>query len=134
MGVVRVAELQLFTDFGFVEASTTENQQILLLNHQFRSNYAGSNSITGQVKNIGDDTVESVKILATTYDGYRQVIEEDAINGTVGDLKAGQISSFNLTAPKDKFGHVYDYDLSIQWLDLEGQDHRVNDTKTYSEK
>ncbi|HEY7109239.1 MAG TPA: FxLYD domain-containing protein [Nitrososphaeraceae archaeon] len=131
MGAVGAGDSALFLSLESVEASTPD-EQVVLLNHQFKSNDVESDSITGQIQNIGNDSVETVKVFASTYDMHGEIIEADAINATVGNLNPGQKSSFNLTAPKDKFGDFYDYDMSIQWLDSEGQGHTVTGVKTYS--
>jgi hypothetical protein len=69
----------------------------------------GSDTIVGEVKNMGNDSADSVEVFASTYDKNGEIIEQNAINYTVGELKAGQKSSFNLTAPSDKFGNISDY-------------------------
>ena len=68
-----------------------------------------------------------------TYDKNGEVIESSFINSTAGDLNAGQKSSFNLPSSKDKFEVMYDYDLTIQCRDKDGQDQKTENAKTYLE-
>lgn len=107
--------------------------QVVLLNHQFNSTQDPFDTIMGQVKNIGSETAQYVQVFVNTYDKNGEVIESNFINSTVGDLKAGQMSSFNLSSSKDKFEVMYDYDLAIQWRGQDGQVQKIENAKTYLE-
>jgi hypothetical protein len=114
--------------------SSTTPSDIVLLNQQYRSTGADYDLLHGAVKNIGNKTAKSITILMNTFDKDGVLIRADAINETLGTLDPGQKLDFNLTAAKDNFVGMYDYSLSLQWLDESSQLQIAEEVTTYPEQ
>src|SRR5438093_11418737 len=59
---------------NFGSSSSSENADIVLLSQKLKKASFGYRDLVGQVKNIGNDSAESVKILLTVYDKNGGVI------------------------------------------------------------
>ncbi len=82
------------------------------------------------MKNLGSDTVESVKIGLTVYDKNGDVVETDSVNAASATLKPNQKSSFDIFSSNDNFIDVKNYELSLQWRDSDGEDQYITDIQS----
>ncbi|HEY7109623.1 MAG TPA: FxLYD domain-containing protein [Nitrososphaeraceae archaeon] len=113
--------------------STTVPSDIVMLKQQYKSSGGDYDLLQGSIKNIGIKTAKSVTILMNSYDKDGALIRGDAINDTLGNLVPGQKLGFNLSSPKENFEGMYDYTLSLQWLDENGQLQTAEDVSTFPE-
>jgi hypothetical protein len=91
-----------------------------------------SDEIVGQVKNVGDDPAEFIKIGVTGYDADGNVVATGDTYSDAKTLKHNQKSSFNILL-SEAFKDMKTYDLSLQWRNSLGVDEYVDDvniTKT----
>ena len=59
---------------SFVAETTPPTDDVVLLSHRLKKGAGDYNDVIGQVKNIGSDTVEFVKIGLTVYDKNGDVV------------------------------------------------------------
>jgi hypothetical protein len=112
---------------------STVPSDIVLLQQQFRSTGEDNDLLQGTVQNIGNNTAKSVRIVMSTFDKNGEVMQVDAINGSLGTLVAGQKLAFNFSVPQENAFDMYDYSLSLQWVDGDGELQKVEDVSTYAE-
>lgn len=93
----------------------------------------GYNDIIGQVKNLGSDTVEFVKIGLTVYDKNGDVVGTDSTYAAATTLKPNQKSSFDIFSSKDNFQGMKSYELSLQWRDSNQENQYVDNVQIYKE-
>jgi hypothetical protein len=123
-----------FGVFGQSANSTTLPSDIVLLNQQYRSTGSDYDLLHGSVKNIGTNTAKSITIFMNTFDKDGVLIRADAVNETLGNLDPGEKLDFNLTTPKENVIDMYDYSLSLQWLDESGELQMAEEVTTYPEQ
>lgn len=103
---------------------------ITLLSQKLKIGKGDYNNLVGEVRNVGNDTANSVKIGMTSHDRNGNIIGTDSAYISVDSLKAGQKSSFDMLSPKDNFEGMYNYTLSLQWIDSEGNERYVDNAET----
>ena len=89
------------------------------------------NDIIGQVKNIGSDTVEYVKIGLSVYDKNGDIIGTDSSYTQATSLEPNQKSTFDIFSTKDNFDGMASYELSLYWRDSDGTDQYVENAQIY---
>lgn len=104
---------------------------VVLLSQRLKKGSGDYNDIIGQVKNIGSDTVEFVKIGLTVYDKNGDVVGTDSTYSTATTLEPNQKSSFDIFSSKDNFDGMESYELSLQWRDSDGTDQYVDNAQIY---
>lgn len=104
---------------------------VVMLSQKLKKGSGGYNDIIGQVKNIGRDTVEFVKIGLTVYDKNGDVIGTDSTYAASTTLKPNQKSSFDIFSSKDNFVGMKNYELSLHWRDSDGIDQYVDNAQLY---
>jgi hypothetical protein len=102
---------------------------VVLLSQKLKKGSGDYNDIIGQVKNVGTDTVEFVKIGLTVYDKNGDVVGTDSTYSTA--LQPNQKSSFDIISTKDNFDAMASYELSLQWRDSDGIDQYVDNAQIY---
>jgi hypothetical protein len=114
------------------EAKTTPDAvDVVLLSHKLKRGSGGYNDVIGQVKNIGSDTVEFVKIGLTVYDKNGDVVGTDSSYADSATLKPNQKSSFDIISTKNNFNGMKNYELSLQWRDANGEDQYIDNAQDY---
>jgi hypothetical protein len=113
------------------DTQTAPNDDLVLLSHRMKKGSGDYNDIIGQVKNIGSDTVEFVKIGLTIYDKNSDVIGTDSTYADSTTLKPNQKSSFDIFSSKDNFIGMKNYELTLQWRDSNGDDQYVDNAQIY---
>lgn len=117
---------------GFVpETNPVPTEDVVLLSHRLKEGGGDYNDVIGQVKNIGTDTVEFVKIGLTVYDRNGDVIGTDSTYSDATTLKPNQKSSFDILSNKDNFDGMESYDLSLQWQSSDGTEEYVDNAQIY---
>jgi hypothetical protein len=120
------------SDNTSIVAETTEpTDDVVLLSHRMKKGSGDYNDIIGQVKNIGSDTVEFVKIGLTVYDNNGDVVGTDSTYADSATLKPNQKSSFDIISTKDNFSGMKNYELSLQWRDSNGEDQYIDNAQIY---
>jgi len=104
---------------------------VVMLSQKLKKGSGDYNDIIGQVKNIGSDTVEFVKIGLTVYDKNGDVVGTDSTYSTATTLEPNQKSSFDIITTKDNFDGMASYELSLQWRDSDGIDQYVDNAQIY---
>lgn len=94
------------------ESDNSGVAEIVLLSQKLKKSSSYHN-LVGQVKNIGNDTAQYVRIDATIYDKNGDVIGTDFGFATSKTLKPNQKSSFDLLS--DDFKGMDHYEISLQW-------------------
>ena len=112
----------------------TPTDDVILLSQKLKKGSGGYNDIIGQVKNIDTTTVDYVKIGLTTYDENGDVIGTDSAYAESTTLKPKQKSTFDIFTPKDSFDGMKDYELSLYWQDILGNDHYVENAQVYKDQ
>lgn len=113
---------------------TAPTEDVVLLSQRLKKGDGDNNDIIGQVKNIGSDTVDFVKIGLTVYDKSGDVVGTDSTYSTASTLEPGQKSSFNMISNKENFDGMDSYELSLQWQDSDGKDQYVENAPLYKVK
>lgn len=119
---------------GFVpETDPAPTNDVVLLSHRLKEGDGDYNDVIGQVKNIGSDTVEFVKLGLTVYDKNGDVVGTDSIYADASTLDPNQKSSFDIFSNKDNFDGMETYELSLQWRGSDGTDEYVDNAQIYKE-
>ena len=87
--------------------------------------------MVGQVKNIGNESAESVQVLLTVYDKNGGVVGTENTYADVDTLKPGQKSTFKFFASSDTFKGMDYYELSLEWSNADGSQGYVENAKIY---
>ena len=118
------------------EEATTSNtsEDLVLLSHKLKKGEGDYNDIIGQVKNIGSDTLEFVKIGISVYDKNGDIVGTDSTYAESSTLEPNQKSSFDILSPKDNFDGMDSYELSLSWQTPDGSDKYVDNAPIYKEK
>jgi hypothetical protein len=104
---------------------------IVLLSQKLKKASFGYRDLVGQVKNIGDESAESVNILLTVYDKNGGVIGTDSTYADASTLKPGQKSSFKFFTSSDDFKGMDHYELSLEWSNPDNSQGYVENAKIY---
>jgi hypothetical protein len=105
--------------------------EIVLLSQKLKKASFGYRDLVGQVKNIGNDTAEFVKIVVDTFDKNGNIIGTDYVYATATTLKANQRSSFELSSDSQNFKGMDHYEISLQWNNPDGTEGYVENAQIY---
>jgi hypothetical protein len=132
---------QFFEDSGTNSSDTTTSNstatdngnapEIVLLSQKLKKASFGYRDLVGQVKNIGNDTAEFVKIVVDTFDKNGNIIGTDYVYATATTLKANQRSSFELSSDSQNFKGMDHYEISLQWNNPDGTEGYVENAQIY---
>jgi hypothetical protein len=103
----------------------------ILLSQKLKKASFGYRDLVGQVKNIGNDSAESINVLLTVYDKNGGVIGTDSIYTDVSTLKPGQKSTFKILASSDDFKGMDHYELSLKWSNADSSEGYVENAQIY---
>lgn len=109
-------------------------QDVVLLSQKLKKGDGEYNDIIGQVKNVGSDVVDSVKIGVTVYNKNGDIIGTDSTYAEATALKPNQKSTFDILSKKDNFVGMASYELSLYWQDSAGTDQYVENAPIYKVK
>jgi hypothetical protein len=113
------------------ESDDSNAADIVLLSQKLKKSSFGNRDLVGQVKNIGNDTAESVKIVLDTFDKNGDVIGTDYTYATADTLKPNQKSSFDLPSQSENFKGMDHYELSLQWRSSDGTEGYKENAQIY---
>jgi hypothetical protein len=123
------------TDLGSNSTSnqtdTSNGADIVLLSQKLKKASFGYRDLVGQVKNIGDDTAQFVKIVLDTFDKNGDVLGTDETYVTADTLKPNQKSTFDLSSSSDNFKGMDHYEISLQWQNSDGTNGYVENAKIF---
>lgn len=123
------------TDLGSNSTSnqtdTSNGADIVLLSQKLKKASFGYRDLVGQVKNIGEDTAQFVKVVLDTFDKNGGVLGTDETYVTADTLKPNQKSTFDLSSSNDNFKGMDHYEISLQWQNSDGTDGYVENAKIY---
>lgn len=114
-------------------ATSTESNNspanVTLLSQRLKIGSSGYNDVIGQVKNVGNDTAESIKIGLTTFDKNGEILGTDFGYANAQTLLPNQKSSFDISSQKDNFIGMRNYELSIQWSNSDGTEGYIDNAQ-----
>jgi hypothetical protein len=113
------------------ESEDANAADIVLLSQKLKKASYGYRDLVGQVKNIGNESAESVNIHLTVYDKNGGVIGTDSTYADASTLKPGQKSAFKFFTSSDDFKGMDHYDLSLEWNNPDGSQGYVENAKIY---
>jgi len=113
------------------QTDTSNGADIVLLSQKLKKSSFGYRDLVGQVKNIGDDTAQFVKIVLDTFDKNGDVLGTDETYVTADTLKPNQKSTFDLSSSSDNFKGMDHYEISLQWQNSDGTDKYLENAKIY---
>ena len=116
------------------ENVVSPTDDVVLLSHKLKKGDGEYNDIIGQVKNVGSDVVDSVKIGVTFYNKNRDIIGTDSTYAEATTLKPNQKSTFDILSKKHNFVGMASYELSLYWQDSAGTDQYVENAQIYNVK
>jgi hypothetical protein len=137
LGAVENPENTIFVPETVASSSgetMTPSEDLVLLSHKLKKGDGDYNDIIGQVKNIGSDTIEFVKIGVSVYDKNGDIVGTDSTYAESSTLEPNQKSSFDISSSKDNFEGMASYELSLSWQTPEGGDEYVDNALNYKEK
>jgi hypothetical protein len=103
----------------------------VLLSQKLKKGSFGYRDLVGQVKNIGNDTAESVKIVLDTFDKNGDIIGTDYTYATANTLEPNQKSSFDLSSQSENFKGMDHYEISLQWNNPDFSEGYVENAQIY---
>lgn len=113
------------------ETEDSNAADIVLLSQKLKKSSFGYRHLVGQVKNVGNDTADFVKIVLDTFDKNGDVIGTDYTYTTARTLKPDQRSSFDLSSDSQNFKGMDHYEISLQWDNSDGTEAYVENAKIY---
>lgn len=113
------------------ETEDSDAADVVLLSQKLKKASFGSRHLVGQVKNVGNDTADFVKIVLDTFDKNGDVIGTDYTYTTARTLKPDQRSSFDLSSDSQNFKGMDHYEISLQWDNSDGTEAYVENAKIY---
>jgi hypothetical protein len=111
------------------ETNTSPTSDVVLLSQRLVWGNDDYNDIIGQVRNIGNESVELVKIGITVYDKNGDVVGTRDSYAEATTLKPNQKSSFDIHSNKDNFDYMESYVLSLQWKTSDGTKQYVDNAQ-----
>ncbi len=116
---------------SFVSETKPSPPDVVLLGQKLVMGNDDYNDIIGQVRNIGTDSVELVRIGLTVYDKNGDVVGTGSSYAEATTLEPNQKSSFDIHSNKDNFDDMESYVLSLQWKTSDGTKQYVDNVQTY---
>ena len=111
----------------------SSSAEIVLLSQKLKKSSFGYRHLVGQVKNIGTDTAQFVKIVINTYDKNGDLIGTDFTFATSTTLKSNQKSSFDLASDTQNFKGSEYYEISLQWNNPDFTEEYVENAQIYKD-
>ena len=115
------------------EKDTARAEDLVLLSQKLKKGEGDFNNVIGQVKNIGSDTLEFIKIGLTVYDKNGDIVGTDSTYAESSTLGPNQKSSFDIFSSKANFEGMESYELSLSWQTSDGIDEYVDNAQIYNE-
>jgi hypothetical protein len=112
----------------------SNDADIVLLSQKLKKASFGYRDLIGQVKNVGNDSAESVNVHLTVYDKNGGVIGTENTYADIDTLKPGQKSTFKFYASTDDFKGMDHYELSLEWGNPDGSQGYVENAQIYKSK
>ncbi len=124
------------TNSAELESNSTSSDNsigadIVLLSQKLKKSSFGYRDLVGQVKNIGNETAESVKIVLDTFDKNGDIIGTDSTYATASTLEPNQKSSFELSSESENFKGMDHYEISLQWNNPDFSEGYVENAQIY---
>lgn len=113
------------------ETKTSPTADVVLLSQRLVWGNDDYNDIVGQVRNIGSDSVELVRIGLTVYDKNGDIVGTGSSYAEATTLEPNQKSSFDIHSNKDNFDDMESYVLSLQWKTSDGTKQYVENVQVY---
>lgn len=115
---IAIAPIFLFTLGTTVYAqqnnTATETPSLEILSHKIKDGQF-SDSLIGQLQNNFVKKIESVKVIASYYDGNGDIIGTDYGYTTPSDLSVGMKAPFELRLDEGVKDELASYDLTVSW-------------------
>jgi hypothetical protein len=114
--------------------SESDSPQIVLLSQKLKNAFFGYRDLIGQVKNVGNDTAESIQIHLSVYDKSGGIIGSEYTYADVNSLKPGQKSAFTIMSDSDNFKGMDYYELALEWSNPDSSQDYVENVQIYEQK
>ncbi len=108
---------------------TTKAKIILTGQKYIENDDSNYDDISGQVKNIGNGTAESIKTTFTFYDGNGNMVGTDFTYIDVDKLNPGQKAPFSLMIDKTEIQNGAQYEISLSWDNPDGTEEYIEDVE-----
>ena len=108
---------------------TTKAKIILTGQEYVENDDSNYDDISGQVKNIGNGTAESIKTTFTFYDSNGNMVGTDYTYLDLDKLNPGQKTPFSLMLDKTEIKNGAQYELSLSWYNPDGTEEYIEDVK-----
>lgn len=123
---------------GTNKDNNTTKANLILTSHKYvendKSNY---DDIVGQVKNIGNELAESVKVIFTFYNNNGDIVGTDFTFLETDNLNPGQQAPFSGSVDKREIKGAVNYEIALAWYNSDGLEEYIEDvsvTKDTQEK
>lgn len=114
--------------------SQNENAEIILTSHNYiEDQNSRYDEIVGQVKNIGNGTAESVKIIFTYYDFNDDVIGTDFTYIDADKLDSDQKAPFSEFRKKSGLSQMANYEIALSWRNPDGSETYIENAQVIKE-
>ena len=108
----------------------TSKAKIILTGQKYVENDDSNyDDISGQVKNIGNGTAESIQTIFTFYDSNGNMVGTDYTYIDLDKLNPGQKAPFSLMLDKTEIQNGAQYELSLSWYNPDGTEEYIEDVK-----
>jgi hypothetical protein len=108
---------------------TTKAKIILTGQKYVENDDSNFDDISGQVKNIGNGTAESIKTTFTFYDSNGNMVGTDYTYIDLDKLNPGQKAPFSLMLDKTAIKNGVQYELSLSWYNPDGTEEYIEDVE-----
>jgi hypothetical protein len=109
---------------------TTKKAKIILTGLKYIENEESNyDDINGQVKNIGNETAESIKIIFTFYDSNGNMVGTDFTYIDIDKLNPGQKAPFSESVDKRELPNMDQYEVSLSWYNPDGTEEYIEDVE-----
>ena len=102
-----------------------------MLSHKLKKGAGNYNHVIAQVKNIGNDTIEFVKIGISVYDKNGDIVGTDSTYAESPTLEPNQKSSVDIISSKDNFEGMDSCELTLSWQTPDGIDEYIDNAQIY---
>ncbi|HEY7228659.1 MAG TPA: FxLYD domain-containing protein, partial [Nitrososphaeraceae archaeon] len=111
--------------------SSYTGAEIALLSQKLKKSSFGYRHLIGEVKNLGYETADFVKVSVTIYNTDGGVIGTDRTYARPSTLSAGQKSTFDIFGRADDFKGMDHYELSLEWKNPDRSQGYVENAQIY---
>ena len=112
-----------------------QKAKIIVTSHKYiKNNDSSFDHLVGQVKNVGNGSAKSVKLIFTYYDSNGDVIGTDDLYIDAEKLNPGQKAPFSELRDKSNRSEMAYYEIALKWDNPDGSEKYVENAQILKEK